>query len=220
MSPRINFENELAELNNSVSEMALRIERTYERLFVVLQGKQEEEIVKIIKNDKIFSDMQRNIESKCLFLITKQQPLARDLRVVTASLKVVTDMERVGDHVSDMAELLLRLKMQDLSGFSTHLEPMIEATKVMVHDAVEAFVNRNQQAAEEVIAEDDTVDELFNKVKEDVIEMLKKEKREQDECVDVLMLAKYLEKIGDHAVNIGEWEIFKETGNMRDVRLL
>lgn len=220
MSPRINFENELAELNNSVSEMALRIERTYERLFIVLQGKQEEEIVKIIKNDKIFSDMQRNIESKCLFLITKQQPLARDLRVVTASLKVVTDMERVGDHVSDMAELLLRLKMQDLSGFSTHLEPMIEATKVMVHDAVEAFVNRNQQAAEEVIAEDDTVDELFNKVKEDVIEMLKKEKREQDECVDVLMLAKYLEKIGDHAVNIGEWEIFKETGNMRDVRLL
>ena len=220
MSPRITFENELKVLRGNVSEMAQKVEESYVTLFEALESQSEEAIVKLKNNSKAFSKRQREIESQCLFLITKQQPIVGDLRVVTASLKVVTDIERVGDHVSDMAELLLRLKMKDLSLYSVHVKTMILATREMIHNAVEAFVERNMEGAREVIKSDDVVDECFNKVKKDLIESLKKEVKDADECVDVLMLAKYLEKIGDHAVNICEWEVFQETGNISDMRLL
>lgn len=220
MSPRITFENELKILRGNVSEMAQKVEESYVTLFEALESQSEEVIVKLKNNSKAFSKRQREIESQCLFLITKQQPIVGDLRVVTASLKVVTDIERVGDHVSDMAELLLRLKMKDLSLYSVHVKTMILATREMVHNAVEAFVERDMEGAREVIKSDDVVDECFNKVKKDLIESLKKEVKDADECVDVLMLAKYLEKIGDHAVNICEWEVFQETGNISDMRLL
>ena len=220
MSPRITFENELKVLRGNVSEMAQKVEESYVTLFEALESQSEEVIAKLKNNSKAFSKRQREIESQCLFLITKQQPIVGDLRVVTASLKVVTDIERVGDHVSDMAELLLRLKMKDLSLYSVHVKTMILATREMVHNAVEAFVERDMEGAREVIKSDDVVDECFNKVKKDLIESLKKEVKDADECVDVLMLAKYLEKIGDHAVNICEWEVFQETGNISDMRLL
>ena len=220
MSPRITFENELKVLRGNVSEMAQKVEESYVTLFEALESQSEEVIVKLKNNSKAFSKRQREIESQCLFLITKQQPIVGDLRVVTASLKVVTDIERVGDHVSDMAELLLRLKMKDLSLYSVHVKTMILATREMIHNAVEAFVERDMEGAREVIKSDDVVDECFNKVKKDLIEALKKEVKDADECVDVLMLAKYLEKIGDHAVNICEWEVFQETGNISDMRLL
>lgn len=220
MSPRITFENELKVLRGNVSEMAQKVEESYVTLFEALESQSEEAIVKLKNNSKAFSKRQREIESQSLFLITKQQPIVGDLRVVTASLKVVTDIERVGDHVSDMAELLLRLKMKDLSLYSVHVKTMILATREMVHNAVEAFVERDMEGAREVIKSDDVVDECFNKVKKDLIESLKKEVKDADECVDVLMLAKYLEKIGDHAVNICEWEVFQETGNISDMRLL
>lgn len=220
MSPRTTFMNELKQLKDNVTSMAQRVEENYENLFEAYENKSEENLQRIIMIDKEINKRQREIESQCLFLITKQQPIVSDLRVVTASLKVVTDIERVGDHVSDMAELLLRLEMKKLSDYSAHLIPMIEAAKEMVRMAVSAFADRDQKAAEEVIKEDDVVDELFNKVKEDVIDSLKKGKENQDEYIDILMIAKYLEKIGDHAVNIGEWEIFQETGNISNMRLL
>lgn len=220
MSPRISFDNELKFLKDNVADMVSRVEKNYENLFEALKVQNEEEIMKIRNNDKLFGKKQREIESQCLFLITKQQPIVSDLRVVTASLKVVTDIERIGDIVADMADLLLRLEMKDLNLFSAHMKGMSEATREMFCEAVDAFVNRNLEEAKKVIKEDDIIDELFNKVKYDLIESLKKESRDADECVDVLMLAKYLEKIGDHAVNICEWEIFQETGNISDTRLL
>lgn len=220
MSPRISFDHELKLLKENVSDMVNRVEENYEHLFDALKSQEEDEILKIKNNDKLISKQQREIESQCLFLITRQQPVVGDLRVVTASLKVVTDIERIGDHVSDMAELILRLKMKDFSLFSVHLDGMIDATREMFCEAVDAFVSRNMEKAQKVIKEDDVIDELFNKVKVDLIESLKREVKDADECIDVLMLAKYLEKIGDHAVNICEWEVFQETGNISDMRLL
>lgn len=220
MSPRIIFDNELKLLRENVAQMARKVEESYDELFKALAEQDENKIMELKKNDKAVSKRQREIESQCLFLITKQQPIVGDLRVVTASLKVVTDIERVGDHVSDMAELLLRLQMKDLSLFSVHVETMIMATREMLHEAVEMFIARDMEAAKRVIREDDIIDECFNKVKYDLIDSLKREVKDADECIDVLMLAKYLEKIGDHAVNIGEWEIFQETGNISDMRLL
>lgn len=220
MSPRIIFDNELKLLRENVAQMARKVEESYDELFKALAEQDENKIMELKKNDKAVSKRQREMESQCLFLITKQQPIVGDLRVVTASLKVVTDIERVGDHVSDMADLLLRLQMKDLSLFSVHVETMIMATREMLHEAVEMFIARDMEAAKRVIREDDIIDECFNKVKYDLIDSLKREVKDADECIDVLMLAKYLEKIGDHAVNIGEWEIFQETGNISDMRLL
>lgn len=220
MSPRMTFENELKLLRDNISEMAKRVEENYASLFEAYERKAQDELYRIKAIDKEINKKQREIESQCLFLITKQQPIVGDLRVVTAGLKVVTDIERVGVHVADMAELILRIEMKDLDRYSVHLHPMIKAAKEMLHTSVEAFVNRNTQAAQEVIKSDDVVDDLFDKVKCDLILSLKKDLQDADECIDVLMLAKYLEKIGDHAVNIGEWEVFQETGNISDMRVL
>ena len=219
MSPRLLFEEELEELKRSVSDMGEQIEKVYDRLFEVLKERDREALAAIVTNDRVINDMQRCIEAKCLTLLTKQQPVARDLRTVSAALKVVTDIERVGDHVSDMAELFLRLDMQNVEDFSASLPQMIEAAKRSVGEAIEAFVDMNMEAAKDVIAFDDVIDDLFNKVKEELIGDLRTGKKDPDDCVDVLMIAKYLEKIGDHAVNIGEWAIFRETGDIDDVRI-
>ncbi len=220
MSPRNTFDSELRALRENVSDMAERVLESYEELFEALENQSEDALYRLKNIDKNVNKRQREIESQCLFLITKQQPVIGDLRVVTASLKVVTDIERIGDHVADIAELFLRLHMKDLSLFSVHINPMILAVKEMIDKAAGAFTKRDIEGAKEVIRSDDVVDECFNKVKKDLIETLKKEVGDADECVDILMIAKYLEKMGDHAVNIGEWEIFQETGNISDMRLL
>ena len=212
MSPRTVFYNELRQLKENVTGMAQRATQNYERLFESYEKKDEEELRKIIAIDKEINKKQREIESQCLFLITKQQPIVSDLRVVTASLKVVTDIERVGDHVADMAELLLRLNMKELSGYSAHLLPMIDAAKEMILTAVSAFVDRDQEAAQEAIRKDDEVDELFNKVKSEIIGEIRTGGDDGEQTTDLLMAAKYFERIGDHATNIAEWVIFSLTG--------
>lgn len=220
MSPRTTFDFELSVLKQSVTEMGTRVENAYDNMFQALAQKDTEAMETILKCDRIVNDMERGIEARCLSLITRQQPVARDLRMVTASLKVVTDIERIGDHISDMAELFLRLNMPELSDFSKSLPVMVDETKKMVHDAVDAFVNRRMEDAKQVIQDDDRVDALFNEVKEDLIVLLTDKKKLPDDCVDILMITKYLEKIGDHAVNIGEWEIFQETGSIEDKIIL
>lgn len=220
MSPRKLFEQELEELREDVTLMGRKVEEGYDKLFEALAQEDMDAVKSMKENDRAINDLQRSIEAKCLTLLTRQQPVAGDLRMVSACLKVVTDIERVGDHVSDMAELFVRLSFVNLSEYSRSLRPMIEATKKMIHEAVDAFVGRKTEDAKEVMEFDDVVDEYFNKVKEDLIKILKEERKSPDEVVDVLMIAKYLEKIGDHAVNIGEWELFRETGNIQDIRLL
>lgn len=220
MSPRLLFEQELKLLQNDVSEMGQRTVQVYEELFQALAQKDTETMEHIVKDDRVINDMQRNIEAQCLTLLTRQQPVARDLRVVSCALKVVTDIERIGDHVSDMAELFLRMQLPDLQEYSLSMAQMTEAARKMICDAVTAFAQHSIPLANEVIAYDDVVDELFNRVKSDLISDLKIGGKNPDNCIDVLMIAKYLEKIGDHAVNIGEWEIFRETGDIQDIRLL
>lgn len=220
MSPRISFEHELEELRKNVTDMGEMIEQVYDKLFEALEKEDVKIMEELVVNDRLINDMQRHIEAKCLTLITRQQPVARDLRVVSAALKVVTDIERVGDHVSDIAELLLRMRMPHLAEFSECLPKMIQSAKQIVVEAIEAFVGGNMDEAKKVIDSDDVIDDYFNKVKEDLITDLKSGKKNPDDCIDVLMIAKYLERIGDHAVNIGEWAIFQKTGSVDDIRLL
>ena len=220
MSVRIVFEQELSSLKHSVREMSERAEISYDRLLIAAAENQREVLQELLAADREFLEMQRRIEAMCLTLLTRQQPLATDLRVVSAALKVVTDVERIGDHVTDMAELFLRLEPPFQPQRRKLLQAMMINAKEMVHEAVEAFVSGNRELAEKVIAQDDVVDDYFNQVKECMMEGIRNQTLGADEIVDVLLLAKYVEKIADHAVNISDWAIFQQTGNMQDKRLL
>ncbi len=169
MSPRILFELELEALKNSVKDMGKQIELVYNKLFEALVNKSREEMEVIVQNDRLINDMQRNIEASCLTLLTKQQPIARDLRMVSAALKVVTDMERMGDHVSDMSELFLRMDLPVMEEFSASLPQMVWAADKIIRDSLVAFGDKEIEKAKAVIAYDDVIDHYFNQVKEDLI---------------------------------------------------
>ncbi|MBQ6835296.1 MAG: phosphate signaling complex protein PhoU [Lachnospiraceae bacterium] len=220
MAPRIVFQQELEQLRQDVLQMAEWVEDGYDCLFDALKKNDLETMKKFVRHDRTLEDMQRNIESKCLSLLTRQTPVARDLRTVSAALKVVTDLERCGNHLSDMAELFVRMSMRELSSFSEAFLPMVTATGEILKQAADAFLNRDAALGEAVIKGDDVIDDYFNLIKVDLVEALKTGSLDADHCVDALMIAKYLEKIGDHAVNIGQWEIFQETGYIDEIRLL
>lgn len=220
MTPRITFEHALEDLKVSLEEMGEHVENLYERMFLAIGAGDAAAIRSIMKEDRVINDQERQIEAKCLTLITKQQPVARDLRVISAALKIVNDLERIGDQVSDIGELALRFTGADIFQYSPHLAVLADAAKEQLHASVECFLSRDMEGAKAVIAGDDLIDELFNKVKDDVIRFLRKGEFPEDECIDIMMISKYLEKIGDHAVVVAEWECFQETGNIRNTRLL
>ncbi len=174
----------------------------------------------IMKGDRLIDNMERKIESHCLELMLKQQPVARDLRHISMALKVVTDLERMGDQAADIAELSLRLESAEVTGISRHLPAMVTQVQAMVNDAIQAFVSRDTEMAEQFEKRDDIIDAFFDKVKEEVIAFLKQEGEKSDAAVDLLMVAKYLERIADHAVNICEWTEFSDTGAVGDVTIL
>ncbi|MEG2512427.1 MAG: phosphate signaling complex protein PhoU [Acetivibrio sp.] len=212
MTARVSFEHQLMVLNNNLTEMGHLVEDSIDRIFMALE-KQDQTIAReIMEGDHLVNDLEKTIESQCLSLITRQQPVARDLRLVSAALKVVTDIERIGDHAADIGEILLRFEHADFYHISKKIPPMLAAAKKMVHDSVDAFINRDVIAATVVMKADDEVDDLFNGIKSEIIILLQEGNISADYCVDVLMIAKYLERIGDHAVNIGEWTIFQKSG--------
>lgn len=212
MTARISFEHQLAVLNNNLIEMGHLVENSIDRIVMALENQDISLAKEIMIGDQQVNDLEKTIESQCLSLITRQQPVARDLRLVSAALKVVTDIERIGDHAADIGEIILRFQHADFYHISKKIPPMVAAAKKMVHDSVDAFINRDVKAAKEVINSDDVVDNLFNEIKSEIVTFIIEGKISPDYCVDVLMIAKYLERIGDHAVNIGEWTIFQKSG--------
>ena len=220
MSVRVTYELELEKLNQDLKEMAHMVENAIEQTFVAFEDQNHEKAEEIIKGDRTINDMERAVESRCLYLILRQQPVACDLRQVSTALKVVTDLERIGDHASDIAELILLIKVEHAYHIVKHLPTMAAAAQKMVHDAIEAFIAQDLEAAMEIIKRDDEVDTLFNQVKTDVIDLLKTSPNQADQGIDLLMVAKYLERIGDHAVNVCEWTQFSKTGALKNVRIM
>ena len=220
MSVRVTYELELEKLNQDLKEMAHMVENAIEQTFLAFEDQNHEKAEEIIKGDRTINDMERAVESRCLSLILRQQPVACDLRQVSTALKVVTDLERIGDHASDIAELILRIKVEHAYHIVKHLPTMAAAAQKMVHDAIEAFIAQDLEAAMEIIKRDDEVDTLFNQVKTDVIDLLKTSPNQADQGIDLLMVAKYLERIGDHAVNVCEWTQFSKTGALKNVRIM
>ena len=169
-------------------------------------------------------DMERKIESRCLSLMLRQQPVAKDLRHISTALKVVTDLERMGDQAADIADLTIRMgenvNDESILKASRHLLEMVEHVKTMVDDAIRAFIDRDVETAKQFELRDDVIDAFFDKVKAEVVEFLKTDGDKSDLAVDLLMIAKYLERIGDHAVNVCEWTEFSDTGAVHEVTLL
>lgn len=220
MTVRVTYEHELESLKQDLKEMALMVESAIEQTFTAFEDQNFTLAEDVIKGDRTVNDMERVIESRCLSLILRQQPVASDLRQVSTALKVVTDLERIGDHASDIAELILRTKSDHAYHIVKHLPVMASSARKMVHDAIEAFTSQNLDAAAAIIERDDEVDMLFNQVKTDVIDLLKSSPGQADQGIDLLMIAKYLERIGDHAVNVCEWTQFSKTGALKNVRIM
>jgi phosphate transport system protein len=220
MTTRVNYEHELNLLNEDIKEMGQMVENSIEQCFIAFEDQDFEKAEDIIKGDRTINDLERSIEARCLSLILRQQPVAGDLRVVSSALKVVTDLERIGDHASDIAELILRIKGEHVYHVVRHIPAMATAAREMVRCSIDAFITQNLETARQIEQQDDVVDELFDKVKTDVVDLLKQSTEQIDQCIDLLMVAKYLERIGDHAVNVCEWTEFAMTGALKNVRIL
>ena len=220
MSGRLTFQHEIENLNVELIKMGALIEEAIENVIIAFK-KQDHTLAKeIIKKDREIDDMEKAIESHCLSLILRQQPVAKDLRIVSTALKMVTDMERIGDHASDIASIILKIDADHVFEIVEHIPEMASLAKKMVKGAIESFVKGDTELTKKIIEIDDKLDALFKKVKSEVIEILKKSTDLCDMCVDFLMIAKYFERIGDHAENICEWVEFNETGEYKNSRIL
>ena len=214
------FEQELDELNQELSGMGTRVESIIEDTFEAFKTNDRDTLTKIAHGDSEIARMEKDIETKCLSLMLRQQPVAKDLRHISMALKVVTDLERIGDHAVDIAELVLRLNDKDSETMVNYLPEMVDNVKIMLRESIDAFVTKDMEQAKSIEKRDDIIDGLFCKVKDEVVELLKADSALSDKAVDLLMVAKYLERIGDHAVNICEWTEFFDTGLVKNVRIL
>ena len=208
---RSRFDEQLAILNRELIEMGALCEEAIVLEAKALTDKDKTMAAKVAAMDAEIDQKERNIESMCLKLLLQQQPVARDLRQISAALKMITDMERIGDQAEDISEIVITLDGRYAEN-SALLKGMAESTIQMVTESVDAYVKRDTALAHKVIEMDDIVDDYFDQVKAELISKIAGEPADGEYALDLLMIAKYLERIGDHAVNIAEWVIFSVTG--------
>ena len=220
MTTRSAFSKELQELNDNLEKMSLMAEEAIEKALKALLDNDRETAQKIIKDDEVIDRMERDIESGCLSLMLRQQPVAGDLRHISTALKVVTDLERIGDQSADIAELILEMKEMDSFLMIGHIQDMAKIATKMVKESLDAFHQHDLKHALEVKKMDIKMDELFDQVKKDIIQMIKESNDKGDLTINFLMIAKYFERIGDHVVNICEWIEFNQTGKLNNTRLI
>ena len=209
---RTRFDMELEQLNSDMIAMGALCENAISEAMQSLFSADKAAAQRTIEEDREIDQKEKDIEALCLRLLLQQQPVARDLRVISSALKMITDMERIGDQAADIAELIRHMHLTPVSRQNKHLSKMADATKKMVTESIDAFVKKDAALATKVLADDDLVDSLFLKLRHDIIEMIAADPGCGEEAVDVLMIAKYLERIGDHATNIAEWVLFSITG--------
>lgn len=205
---RNKFDQQLLELNNEMIEMGNRIMESISAAIDALINRDEEKARLIMRNDAEVDHLQKKIENICFNLLIQQQPVARDLRTVTAAMKMVTDMERIGDHAADISEMTVLMGQNSKADTFEHIRKMATETLIMLNHSIEAYVEKSIEKAGEVIAHDDIVDALFDATKKNVVNLIVEDPSEGEEATDYLMIAKYFERIGDHATNIAEWVIY------------
>ena len=205
---RSKFDEQLLELNKEMIEMGNKIILSIKNAIEALVARDENMAKAIMESDAEVDHLQKKIEGICFNLIIQQQPVARDLRTVTAAMKMVTDMERIGDHAADISEMTILMGQNSQIDKFEHISQMATETMIMLNHSIEAYVEKDAIKAKEVIEHDDIVDDLFVEAKKDVIELILNSPSEGEGATDILMIAKYFERIGDHATNIAEWVIY------------
>ena len=220
MSLRSEYDEQLKNLDQSVAHMGEMVTGAVAQAIEALEKGDVEKAQEIVKGDENIDQEERAIEHICLTLLLRQQPVARDLRRVSTALKMVTDLERIGDHASDIAEMIPHLAAAQIN-LEQELPNMCRKALEMACLSIDAFVKRDMDLADQVIEMDDLVDQAFNQVKRALAKDMAGENGvDQDAAIDQLMVAKYAERIGDHAVNLAQWVKFCETGIYREERIV
>lgn len=208
------FQDQMKELEIEMISTGGLLEQAIDAAVKALTEENFEKIQEVRHLEEAVDHAEKKIENLCLRLITLQQPVAGDMRRISAALKMITDMERIGDQAADIAELSQRLIDHGVYRHAKHLNQMAEVTSDMVSSAIDAYVNNDLELAKKVMRTDDVVDELFVNVKDDLITLIRQSDQQIESAVDLLMVAKYFERIGDHAVNIAEWVDYSINGDI------
>ena len=207
---RKHFDEQIARLGEEMIAMGAMVERTIEDACEALRLGDVVRARRIMEGDREVDRKEREIEALCLHLLLQQQPVARDLRQISSALKMITDMERIGDQAADISEIVTVMDLTQPR--PEHFSAMAHAAVDMVHRAIDAYVRQDVALARQVMDSDDVVDELFDQVKGDLAALLRENAESSGSVLDMLMIAKYFERIGDHAVNIAEWVAYSVTG--------
>ena len=213
---RNRFDEQLFELNREIIEMGAMCEEAIASAAKALSTGDMALAAKVCENSSAIDQMERDIEGRCMKLLLHQQPVARDLRLISAALKMITDMERIGDQAEDIAEIVTFLNGHTMEGMEL-IEKMARETIEMVTASVDAFVKKDVELAKKVIEQDDIVDDYFSRVKCGIIALIAENHADGEFALDLLMISKYFERIGDHATNIAEWVIYSVTGTHKEV---
>ena len=213
MSARVQFEAELNEMKDELVAMCRLTADMIANATTALVNFDRELGRSIGESDKKVDEYEMDIEKRCMRILIRRQPVARDFRVVSTALKMITDIERFGDQASDIGDLVYTMPGDTYIKKRTHLSAMGELAVRMVRESVNSFIRNDEQLADEVIALDDAMDDMFIAVKDDLIELIRQDgEKNGDQAITLMMVAKYLERIGDHAVNVAEWTKYNETG--------
>ena len=218
MSIRKQYDTDLESLKNSLTEMGRSSADAVENVLEALCVADADAAAAIVKGDARINNMERDIEHRCMTLLLRQQPVAGDLRRISTAMKVVTDIERIGDHAADIAEIIPHLVTVRKEGDPAVSQAIVMGKKAhqMILDALDALTAEDENAARRVIAADDEVDYDFNAIKHQLAQEIAEDPGKVDAALDLLMVIKYLERIGDHAVNVAEWVQFVRTGRYKD----
>lgn len=217
---RLRFDEQLALLNRNLIEMGAMTESAIAKATQALMEKDMTLAKEVIEGDPEIDEKEKAIESQCLKLLLFQQPVAKDLRQISTALKIITDMERIGDQAADISELSKFLYDQEYIHDLASIPQMAEMTIGMVTDSIDAYVKKDLELANAVIRQDDEVDALYVKIRKDMIDLVYKDVENSEQAFDLMQIAKYYERIGDHAENIAEWVIFSITGVHKDIQVL
>ena len=212
MSIRIKYEAELSEVFNKLIRMCRATEIAIEKSVSALVKRNREISAEVIAEDKYIDGLEHEIEQDCLKILLMEHPVASDFRDVSAALKMITDLERIADQASDISEIALQFGEEEYIKEPEHIAQMAKYAVQMVKDGVQSYINRDLELARSLEKSDDKVDELFERIKQDLIDLIKKDGKNADQAILFMMIAKYLERISDHAVNIGEWVEYAVTG--------
>ena len=212
MTARRAFEEELESLKLELVKMCRITEDMISDSITALVAKDKELAASVPPRDREVDEYELDIERQCMKILLRRQPVADDFREVSTALKLITDVERIGDQASDIAEIEISLSDRNYIKDLVHLKAMGELGMRMARESVESFIKNDAALADRIIAADDEMDELFCVVKDELIELIKADSGSADQAIAFMMIAKYLERIGDHAVNIAQWVSFSVTG--------